>query len=135
VALEMVVGVIPVIGNVSDAAQALGGTSLTGHELETSDRVLLMAGALLPLAKVKKLEGLLGGLVAATGRSPHEIEAVFKIARHLTPEEVAEVDRIVKTVAEGGKLHPEQLATLNRMVLRLEKPVRIWRSCCGRGGR
>jgi len=123
VLLETLVGVIPVIGNVSDAAQALAGTSLTGHELETSDQVLLMAGALLPLAKAKKLEGLLGALVAATGRSPHEIEAVFKIARHLTPEEVAEVDRIVKAVAEGGKLHPEQLAALNRVVLRLEKPI------------
>jgi hypothetical protein len=83
-----------------------------------------MVGALLPLAKLKHAEGLLGSLVSATGRSAHEIEAVFKVAQHLTPEEVAEVDRIVKTVAEGGRLHPEQLAALNRVVLRLEEPVR-----------
>jgi hypothetical protein len=122
--LETVVGVIPVVGNVSDAAQALDGTSLTGHELETSDRVVLMVGALLPLAKLKKVEGLLGALVTATGRNVHEIEAVFRIAQHLTPEEVAQVDRIVKTVAAGGKLHPEQLAALNRVVVRLEEPIR-----------
>jgi hypothetical protein len=122
--LETVVGVIPVVGSVSDAVQALDGTSLTGHELETSDRVLLMVGALLPLAKLKKAEGLLAALVTATGRNAHEIEAVFRIAQHLTPEEVAEVDRIVRTVAAGGKLHPEQLAALNRVVLRLEGPIR-----------
>lgn len=64
-------GLTPYIGNVADVLQARRGTSLTGHELEPSDRVLLAVGALLPL-RLSLLEegpGLLERLIAATGRS------------------------------------------------------------------
>ncbi len=123
--LELLVGVTPFIGNIAEAVQAIDGTSLTGHELETSDRVIGMLAVLVPLLKTaKKAPQLLGALVRTTGRSANEIEAVFKVARHLTPEEANEVDRLVRAVAEGRKLQPAQIQTLNRVVLRLEGPVR-----------
>jgi len=138
-AVETLVGFIPIIGDIGDATQAATGVSLTGHELETSDRVLMGIGAIIPfvpgsaLRGGKKLPEVIEKVALTTGRRAEEIEAIFRVAGHLHAEDVTELERIIKTVNQGKRLMPADLDVLDKIALKLKGPLEEAARLLGKG--
>jgi hypothetical protein len=128
-ATETIIGFIPIIGDIADALQALSGTSITGHELDTGDRVLTAMGALIPfvpgsaLRAGKNLPEVVEQVAMSTGRSADEVYAIFRVAGHLDAASVNDLERIIKAVNGGKKLSPADLQILDNIALKLKGPL------------
>ncbi len=125
--LELLVGLAPGAGEVTDAHAAYSGRSLTGHALSDPERVLCAVGVVLPLlnGKVLKEAGEAGlqrfGLL--TGRSL-EVRVLSRVATHLSPDDAREVERLMTAAARGHTFTEEELRFLQRVARGLEAPLR-----------
>jgi len=125
--LELLVGLTPGAGEVTDAHAAYSGRSLTGHALGDAERVLCAVGVVLPLVNGKVLkeagEAGLQRFALLTGRSL-EVQVLSRVATHLSPEEAREVERLMAAAARGHTFTDEELRFLQRVARGLEAPLR-----------
>jgi len=127
--LESAVGFIPLLGDTADLVQAAEGVSLTGYKLDTEDRVLLLAGAMVPfvsgteLRAGKAIPRVLEHVALATGRHPEEVEALLRVVTHLGAADATEINRIVHIAARDRRLARPELEALERLVARVDKPL------------
>jgi len=125
--LELLVGLTPGAGEVTEAHAAYSGRSLTGHALGDTERVLCAVGVVLPLVNGKVLkeagEAGLQRFALLTGRSL-EVQVLSRVAAHLSPEEAREVERLMAAAARGHTFTEQELAFLQRVARGLEAPLR-----------
>jgi len=127
--LELTVGFVPLLGEGADLSAFLSGYSLTGHSLSESERFISLLGVLLPFANGKSLkeggEAALGRVALVTGKSLDEVQVLSRVASHLGPENVREIERLLHSASSAGRpFTPEELEFLNRVARRLETPLR-----------
>lgn len=137
-AVELLYGVLPGVGELTDAACALTGYSITGRELEANDRLLCAIGVLLPLVPGRALAGggeLVERTALATGRSLEELRVLQRVAAHLSPEEATQVEALLRRAVKGERLEEEEVAFLRRVAAGLEKPLLQAADTLRRGGK
>jgi outer membrane protein OmpA-like peptidoglycan-associated protein len=125
--LELLVGLTPGAGEVTDAHAAYSGRSLTGHALGDAERVLCAVGVVLPLVNGKVLkeagEAGLHRFALLTGRSL-EVQVLSRVVALLSPTEAREVERLMAAAAKGQTFSDEELRFLQRVARGLEAPLR-----------
>jgi hypothetical protein len=136
--LELLVGVVPVVGEATDAAGLLVGYSFTGRELDANERLLCGVGALVPYVPGRALSS--GGELAEraallTGRSVEEVQVLQRVARHLSPTDASQVEVLVRQAARGRQLTEEEIAFLKRLAAQLEAPLLAAADTLRRGGK
>ncbi len=135
---ELAIGLTPLVGDVSDLAAALSGKSLTGHPLSDTERLIHVLGVVLPFANGKLLkqggEAALERVALITGRSLNEVRVLSRVASQLSAQDVKEIERILQRAADrGGTLADEELAFLQKVAGKLEKPLGEAAQALGRG--
>ncbi|WNG40325.1 hypothetical protein F0U61_46555 [Archangium violaceum] len=128
--LELTLGLTPLLGEVTDLKAAVSGYSFTGHRLSHPERFIHVLGVLLPFANGKLLkeggEAALQRVALVTGRSLDEVRVLSRVASHLSPEDVKEIERVLQQAADrGGTLTEAELAFLGRVAGTLEQPLRL----------
>jgi hypothetical protein len=126
--VELLVGFTPLLGEVTDLEAAFSGYSFTGHRLGNPERFIHVLGVVLPFANGKLLtkggDAVLTRGALLTGRSLEEARVLSRVASHLSAEDVTELELLLRRAAErGGTLTDEELAFLNRVAGKLEKPL------------
>jgi hypothetical protein len=137
-AIELLYGVMPGLGELTDAAGALTGYSITGRELDVNERLLCAVGVLIPLVPGRALaEGgeVLERAALMTGRSLEEIRVLQRVASHLSPEDAERVEALLRQAAKGGRLSEEEVAFLRRVAAGLERPLLEAAATLRRGGK
>jgi hypothetical protein len=126
--VELALGLTPVVGELTDLEAAFRGYSFTGHRLSNPERFIHVLGVVVPFANGKLLKeggkAALERVALVTGRSLDEVQVLSRVASHLSTEDVKELERLLGRAADrGGTLTEEELAFLNRLAGRLEKPL------------
>lgn len=135
-ATEVIIGFVPGVGEVVFAVEAVTGITVTGHTLETSDRVIIGLSVLLPFAP--GIVAGFGGLertALVTGRSLEEAEVLARMANHFSPGDVTEVERALRGLSEGRALSREEIAQLEQIARGLEAPVARIAEAVRQGGK
>jgi hypothetical protein len=126
--LELLVGLTPGAGEVVDAKAAVTGRSLTGHRLTRNERLVCALGVLLPFVAGSVLirSGDEGAeqLALLTGRSLDEVRVLSRVASHLSPGDVKEIERLMAAASRGHTFSQEELQFLQRVAHGLEAPLR-----------
>jgi len=127
-AVELLIGLTPFLGEVTDLAAAFSGYSYTYHRLSDPERFIHVLGVVLPFANGKLLakggDAVLSRVSLVTGRSLEEVRVLSRVASHLSAEDVKELELLLRRAADrGGTLTDEELAFLNRVAGKLEKPI------------
>jgi hypothetical protein len=126
--LELAVGLVPLLGEGADLTAALSGYSLTGHRLSEPERFISLFGVLLPLVNGRLLkeggDAALQRVAFVTGRSLDEVQVLSRVATHLAPEDVSEIERLLHAASAGRSFTQEELEFLNRVARGLETPLR-----------
>jgi hypothetical protein len=134
---ELLVGLVPLLGDLVDLESAVSGLSLTGHPLSGTERFLSVLGVLLPLTSgslLKKGGGeALQQVALLSGRSLHEVHVLSRVASHLEPHQVREIERLSRAASSGHSFSPQELEFLNRVARGLEAPLREAAHALGRG--
>jgi len=137
---ELLVGFIPGVGEVVFALEAATGISLTGHQLEDEDRIVTGLCVLVPFAPAVLARGgatLSAGLermALLTGRSLEEVQVLSRLAAHLSPADVAEVERILAGLSKGQRVSPAEVERLNAMAKGMKGPLLQLAEAVLRGG-
>jgi hypothetical protein len=137
-AVELVVGLVPGVGEVADAKAAITGYSFTGRKLSAEEKKLALLCVMLPFISSRALsagEGALERVAVLTGRSLEEARVLQRVAQHLSPQDVKEVDRVLQGAAREGRLTEENLQLLERIAQRLEKPLAEAANTLQQGGK
>jgi len=127
-AVELLIGLTPFLGEVTDLAAAFSGYSYTYHRLSDPERFIHVLGVVLPFANgtllAKGGDAVLSRVSLVTGRSLEEVRVLSRVASHLSAEDVKELELLLRRAADrGGTLTDEELAFLNRVAGKLEKPI------------
>jgi hypothetical protein len=122
----VLVGFLPGVGEVADADAALSGRSLTGHPLSPPERTLHAVGVLLPFVGGSLLSkgDDVSHLALRTGRGLDEVRVLSRVASHLSPLEVREIERLLASASSGHSFSAEELHFLQRVARGLEAPLR-----------
>jgi outer membrane protein OmpA-like peptidoglycan-associated protein len=124
--LELGVGLLPGLGELDDAESAAVGVSLTGTPLSPNERTLYAASVLVPFISgvltVKVARVLAPGRLLA-GRSAQEVQVLARVAEHLSPEEVKDIQRVLERIGEAGEATVEELEVLERVAQKLQGPL------------
>ncbi|WP_224368879.1 hypothetical protein [Hyalangium versicolor] len=136
--IELLYGLMPGLGELADAEGVLIGYSVTGRELDANERLLCAIGVLIPLVSGRALAE--GGqwverAALVTGRSLEEMRVLQRVASHLSSEDAAQVEKLLRDVAKGGRLSEEEVAFLRRVAAGLEKPLLKAAATLQRGGK
>lgn len=136
-ATELLAGLLPGIGEVTDATCFVSGYSVTGRKLDENERLLCGIATLVPFVSGQALSGarLVERAALLTGRSLEEIRVLQRVASHLRPEEAAHVDGLMRRVARGGQLTAEEISFLKRVATGLERPLLEAADTLRRGGK
>ncbi len=137
-AVELVVGLVPGVGEMADAKAAITGYSFTGRKLSEEERKLALLCVMLPFISSRALsagEETLERVALLTGRSLEEARVLQRVAQHLSPQDVKEVDRVLQAAAREGRLTEENLQLLERIAQRLEKPLAQAANALRQGGK
>jgi hypothetical protein len=128
-AIDALVGLIPGVGDVADAAAAITGRSVTGQPLDPQDRVAAAVCSVVPFlnsahlrAGVKGAE-LMTDIAAQTGRSVDDVKAMFRLFDNLPAEDTRVIVRAWDEIAAGRKLAPDLLADTERVLGKLSGPL------------
>lgn len=138
VAVEMLLGVLPIVGEATDAGGLLAGYSITGRELSANERMLCGIGVLVPFVPGRALSSgaeVVERTALMTGRSLEEVRVLQRAATHLLPADAAQVEQLVRHAARGGELSEQDVLFLRRVAARLEQPLREAAETLRRGGR
>jgi hypothetical protein len=136
--LELLVGVVPVVGEATDAGGLLVGYSITGRELDANERLLCGVGSLVPFVPGRALSSggeLVERAALLTGRSVEEVQVLQRVARHLSPADAAQVETLVRQAARGRQLTAQEIAFLKRLAAQLEAPLLAAADTLRRGGK
>ncbi|MCP3140090.1 hypothetical protein LXT23_22455 [Pyxidicoccus sp. QH1ED-7-1] len=125
VLLELAVGLLPGVGEGVDVAGAVVGLSLLGRELTGEERLLCVAGAVLPVVSGALLANAVEVERAAllTGRGLQEAQVAQRVVQHLAPEETARMQQLLKAAGRGEKVPEEELKWLRELAKRLHGPL------------
>jgi hypothetical protein len=136
-ATELLAGLLPGIGEVTDAACFASGYSVTGRKLDANERLLCGVATLVPFVSGQALSGakLVERAALVTGRSLEEIRVLQRVASHLRPEEAAHVDGLMRRVARGGQLSEEEVVFLKKVAAGLKRPLLEVADTLRRGGK
>ena len=136
-AVELLGGMLPGIGELTDAGGLVLGYSVTGRELDSTERLLCGVAVLLPFVSGQVLSGAerVERAALVTGRSLEEVRVLQRIATHLRPEEAAQVSGLMRQLSHGGKLGEQDVAFLRRVAAGLEKPLAEAADVLRRGGK
>ncbi|HVG57991.1 MAG TPA: hypothetical protein VNA24_05510, partial [Hyalangium sp.] len=134
---ELLAGLLPGIGEVTDATCLVSGYSVTGRKLDENERLLCGIATLVPFVSGQALSGarLVERAALLTGRSLEEIRVLQRVASYLRPEEAAHVDGLMRRVARGGQLTAEEISFLKRVATGLERPLLEAADTLRRGGK
>jgi hypothetical protein len=136
--VELLFGVLPIVGEATDAGGLLTGYSITGRELSKDERLLCGIGVLVPFVPGRALSSggeVLERTALITGRSMEEMRVLHRVATHLLPEDAARVEELVRHAARGGQLSEQDVLFLQRVAARLEQPLLEAADTLRRGGR
>jgi outer membrane protein OmpA-like peptidoglycan-associated protein len=126
--VELLVGLTPGAGEVSDARGAVTGQSFTGHSLSPTERMVCALGVLVPFASGMVLkeggEEALQQLALLTGRGLDEVAVLSRVASHLSPGDAQEIERLLAAVSRGHTFSEEEMRFLQRVARGLEAPLR-----------
>jgi hypothetical protein len=139
VPLEMAITMIPVIGEIVLAVEAITGRSMFGEKLSTTERVVAGVAALLPIAGGLVAKGLgrvgadLAKLASKLGRSEEEVMALLR-AIDKESNETVKIKQWEATLKGGGKLGASEVAELQRIVRQIEADERVFRASLQEAG-
>ncbi len=135
--LELLVGMLPIVGEASDAASFFGGYSVTGRELDKDERLLCGVAMLLPFIPGRAPAGVewLEHVALSTGRSLDEVRVLQRVATYLSPAEARDIDVLMRQVSRGGKLSEEDVGFLRRVAAGMERPLLEAAQTLQRGGK
>ncbi len=136
--VELLFGVLPIVGEATDAGGLLTGYSITGRELSANERMLCGLGMLVPFVPGRALSSggeVLERTALVTGRSLEEVRVLQRVATHLLPADAARVEELVRHAARGGQLNEQDVLFLQRVAARLEQPLLEAADTLRRGGR
>ncbi|XXF77799.1 hypothetical protein P2318_32830 [Myxococcaceae bacterium GXIMD 01537] len=140
---ELLVGLLPGVGDAVDALGMVGGFQIAGRRhLTPNERLLCAAAVLLPLASAAALEkGALAAekvaqrMALTAGSGLEEARVLLRVAQHLSPEDAKVLEKVVATARRTGKLSEEEWAFLQRTARNLEEPLNLWHEALKRGER
>lgn len=134
---ELLVGLIPVVGQATDVASFISGHSVTGRELSPEERLLYGVATLVPFVTGRALSGAgrVERAALVTGRSLEEIRVLQRVVSYLRPEDAAHVEGLMRRLARGGNLSDEEVAFLKRVAAGLERPLLDASDTLRRGGK
>jgi hypothetical protein len=135
--IELLAGLLPAWGEITDATSFISGHSVTGRKLDANERLLFGVATLLPFVSGQALSGamLVDRVALMTGRSLEEIRVLQRVASYLRPEDAAHVDGLMRRMARGGQLAEEEVAFLKRVARGLERPLLEAADTLRRGGK
>ncbi len=135
--IELLAGLLPAVGEITDATSFISGHSVTGRKLDANERLLFGVATLLPFVSGHALSGakLVDRAALMTGRSLEEIRILQRVASHLRPEDAAHVDGLMRRVTRGGQLTEEEVVFLKRVARGLERPLLEAADTLRRGGK
>jgi outer membrane protein OmpA-like peptidoglycan-associated protein len=125
-ALEVLAGLPPYVGEATDLWTAAQGKTLTGKPMDEGERLVQGLAALLPFVGgtvVRKGPEAVEQAVLLGGRSAKEMQVLARVASQLAPEEVKDIQRALERLEQGGKLAKEELEALERIAQRLQGPI------------
>ena len=131
--LEMAIVMIPVIGEIVLAVEAITGRSLFGEKLSTTERVVAGVAALLPVAGGIIAKGIgragadLAKLASKLGRSEEDTMALLR-AIDKESGETGKIKQWEATLKGGGQLGASEVAELQRIVRQIEADERVFRA-------
>jgi hypothetical protein len=136
-ALEVLVGFLPIVGEATDAAGFFAGYSITGHELDADERLLCGVAMLLPFIPGRAPAGVdaVEHLALATGRGLNEVRVLQRVALHLSPAEASQVDVLMRRLSKGDTLSEQDVLFLRRVAAGLERPLLEAAQTLQRGGK
>ncbi len=136
-ATELLGGLLPGIGELTDSAGLVFGYSVTGRKLDANERLLCGVAVLVPFVSGQMLSGAekVERAALVTGRSLEEIRVLQRVATHLRPEEAKRIDVLMRRVARGGHLAEEDVTFLRRVAVGLERPLLEAADVLRRGGK
>jgi hypothetical protein len=131
------VGVVPLAGEAADLQALMTGQSVTGRKLRKEERLLAAVGVLLPFVSGRALAGpeLVERAAVLTGRGLEEVRVLQRVALHLSPKDAEEIDRMLRAAAKGGRLVEGDVELLQRIALKLERPLSEAAGTLRRGGK
>lgn len=128
-AFEMIIGFMPILGEMQDANDLLSGVSITGEKLSGGERALAGIALFVPFVPASALRGgddVAGAMIdlaTASGRSIDEVEDVFRVAGNLSQADAKHIDRIMEAVGNNKKLSEADLDILDDIALKLKAPL------------
>jgi len=137
VAIELLVGFMPLVGQAADFHALLTGQSITGRKLRREEEALAAVGVLLPFISGRALAGAEIAERAAllTGRGLEEVRVLQRVASHLNPQDAGEIDRMLRAAAKGERLVERDVELLRRIAHKLERPLRESANTLRQGGK
>ncbi|WP_224240571.1 hypothetical protein [Hyalangium gracile] len=136
-AVELLVGLTPVVGEAADLHSLLTGLSITGRPLRKEEQLLAAVGVLLPFVSGRMLAGaeMVERAALLTGRGLEEVRVLQRVASHVSPEEAREVDRMLRAASKGERIGATDVELLKRIARKLERPLSEASETLRRGGR
>ena len=124
-AIELLVGFMPLAGEAADFQSLLTGQSVTGRKLRREEEFLAAVGVLLPFVSGRSLSGaeLVERAAVMTGRGLEEVRVLQRVASHLSPKDAQEIDRMLRAAAKGERMAQSDVDLLHRIAQKLERPL------------
>jgi Pre-toxin TG len=136
-AIELLIGVVPLVGEAADLQALMTGQSVTGRKLRKEEKLLAAVGVLLPFVSGQALAGagMMGRAAVLTGRGLEEVRVLQRVASHLNPREAQKVERMLRAAAKGERMREGDVALLQRIAQKLERPLRDAAGTLRQGGK
>ncbi|WP_224246892.1 hypothetical protein [Hyalangium gracile] len=136
-AIELLVGFVPLAGEAADFHALLTGQSITGRKLTREEEALCAVGVLLPFVSGRALAGVEMAERAAllTGRGLEEVRVLQRVASHLSPEDAGEIDRMLRAAAKGERLGTGDVELIRGVARKLERPLSEAADTLRKGGK
>ena len=128
--VELLVGFIPIIGDLSDVAQAMSGVDIWGEHLGTGDRAVMMLGGIIPFVPGQALRrGRQAGefaidLARQTGRHADELMPIIRAAESFRRQDVQLIQSAVDAVRAGHQLSAAQVRLIEEVLQRVSRDLR-----------
>jgi hypothetical protein len=134
---ELLVGLVPVVGELADFSGLITGYSPAGRRyLTRNERLLCAVAVLLPLLSARVLSTggeALEQVALATGRSLDEVRVMVRVAERLAPEEAQRLQHLARTAARTGHLTEEEWQYLQRTSRHLDAVLNDFHAALQRG--
>jgi hypothetical protein len=128
-AFEVLIGLLPILGEAQDASDAITGVSITGHPLGTGDRFVAGLCLIIPLVPGAafrtgdEMLQIVSEVATRTGRSIDEVESIFRVAGNLDQTHARHLERIMDDILEAKHLTDADLDILDDIAKRLKGPL------------